>query len=307
VERNRWIQRSSAVQLKRWLLRSFRENDFEPLQLLPSRDADGQIRALFDTWHVDDQEKFKLALTLAVSEWRYGAHGANVLTELLHLAALIRASTIVNPVAVLFRRVFDNVEQTEEFLDLMDTAVAVVAGFAGVPAADALMEQWFFDTSFPPELLGTLLVGLCLPRAAEYPQFLPRFLQHARNRPDLFDLDYVLDAFVDTVTPAVFARQLNALETPALVNLNAVLAEISNPPVRLMLQSSGCQIIDFRASPASLIPVPLKKAELERFYQALVAPISSIYDILEPRIPIRAAKTTLRVERRSDKRLWPNL
>lgn len=301
-----WISRSSPGQLKRWLLRAFRDNDFAPLQLLPSRDADGQIRALFDGWKVEDQEKFKIALMLAVSEWRYPAHGAGVLTELLHLAALIRATAVVEPVTVLFKRVFQNIEQTDEIMEVMDTAVAVVAGFAGTLSADALMEQWFFDDSFPAELLGTLLIGLCLPRAAAYPQFLPRFLRYARNHPEVFDVEFVLDAFVDAVTPFVLAQQLGALDTSTLTNLNAILNDSKNPPVRVVLQSSGCQVLDLRISPASPFPVPLKKAELERVLLALLAPSTSIYDLLEPRVP-RANKPVSRVERRSSERLlWSN-
>lgn len=306
VESN-WVHRSTVAQLKGWLLRAFREHDYAPMDLLPSRDADGQIRARFDTWSVDDQEKFKMAVVVAVSEWRKAAHGCEVLDELLHLAALIRASDVVKPVRVLFRRVFDNIERTEEVLDLMDTAVGVVAGFAGVPAADALLEQWFFDDEFPYELLSLTLVGLCLSRPSEYPRYLPRFLQYARSHPDAFDVDFIMDAFVDTVTPSVLAHELPELETQALENLNAVMASIPDPPARIVFQSSGFELIDLRSSPPALHRVSLKKkADMERFYKALVNPNRSLYELLDVHIPIRNDRP-LRRERRGDKRSWLGL
>src|SRR5262245_65098765 len=89
------LERRSPRALAAWLLRGFAERDWSPVRLAADPTTAIQLQRAYDGLKELTRDRFRSAVTMAVSQWRRKAHGPSTLADLATVAALIRASQTV--------------------------------------------------------------------------------------------------------------------------------------------------------------------------------------------------------------------
>jgi hypothetical protein len=158
-----------------WLLEGFESGTFSHLMAIgpPSSESD-----LFLWWFanlsVGDQEELKAAIGEAVGQWHPVLHSYSTLRELSETALHVLAECTI---PVIRRKIESGAfSDWKQIAELVDT----IAGFGGAVEPAYSLYRLFDRAELHPEVTPNLVLGLAKARPDEFPNYLPRFLEHAQ-------------------------------------------------------------------------------------------------------------------------------
>jgi hypothetical protein len=267
-----------------WLLAGAISGDYTPLSFAPEPSIPSQMQRCFAQLPPDTQQRFKRAVTTAINEWSITSHPLAAIRTLALVAAYVRATAVIAPLAHLVRsRLIAKLShhlhaaERDDVSATIGILLAVISGFAPVAEANTAAEALYFDPHLPPRYAPILLNALCRAYPEEYPDYLPRALRIMRDHKSEFHVGLILDRVVSVITPMLFAKHLPRLENDVKPILTSLLNE--SPHSRIRIEASqGTYSVVTKFGEDALWECPLKDDhsaplidEMHAIYDSLIA------------------------------------
>jgi hypothetical protein len=246
-----------------WLLSGAISGDYTPVTFDPEPSIPTQLHRLFASLSSDGQQTFKRAITTAINEWSIASHSLSALRTLALVAAYVRATAAITPLAHITRSrlvttLRKNTRGPEEIFSTIGILLAVISGFAPTPEANTAAEALYYDERLPHRFAPILLTALCRAYPEEYASYLPRALRIMQHEKEHFHIALILDRVVDVITPKLFAKHFSELENDAKPILTSFLNEAPNSRVRIEASQGSYSIITTFSGTPTLWECPIR-------------------------------------------------
>jgi hypothetical protein len=224
-----WTPRHWAT----WLFAVLRTGDEYPLDFSRFAEPLDELEAIFEHAGESVRSAMKDGVIKAIHEWDRRYHGYGVLQQLSNAAARLRASDAIHDLADFLMRNRTRLERDEDFFEVADSIIAVLAGFAPDPIIEKVFNALLFDDKVSPRLSGLLSIGLTMSNRKRFPAAFDRFIDRRKLDPTFFDDDQVVTEYAHFMGPRGLAEEARHLQLPAQQYLYSNLAKLRlvNPEV----------------------------------------------------------------------------
>ena len=270
-----------------WLLAGAISGDFAPLNFAPEPSIPSQIQRHFAQLPSATQQRFKRAVTIAINEWTITSHPLSALRLLALLAAYVRATAGISPLAHVVRsrlvsRLSHRLDAAErdEISETIGILLAVISGFAPAAEANTAAEALYFDDHVPHRFAPILLNALCRAYPEQYPDYLPRALRIMQRDKEQFHVALILDRVVDVITPKLFSKHFSRLENDVKPILTLLLNESPHSRVRIQASQGSFGIVTTFGEP-TFWECPIKDSTIPPTLEdmhAVYGPLLAGYD-----------------------------
>ena len=215
-ERNlEYLKTTGEKGLASWLISSYKDGDFDPLDLSSDLSVGEQLRMLFARLTGREQEKMKRAVARAITEWKLETHPTAMLRRLAYLAADFRASVAVTALRMVIETGQLEYTSESERDETYSTLLAVIGGFSELDEAGEFLERLYVSPTFPAIYRAVIFTALCQRAPAEYPSYIADLIDAIEaDNGENFIVELVFQNFVDNVGWSRITRHLEDVREP---------------------------------------------------------------------------------------------